>query len=396
MEERAIPVKFEDLSKPVVEPEIRTEADLVRKEKRDVTRRNFLTIAAATAASIGMSSDAFAQAFRDRYNPDAPPTRYPEPDVIPLDKRFKYKLGNTTIRRHYRGTLWAEGVAWCGSGRYLVWSDIPRNEALRFLEEDEHVSRQFRYPSGNSNGNTFDYQGRQIAFCHGTRQVVRYENTGTMTVLASEYNGKEFNAPNDGAVNALDHSLFFTDPGYGSLMNYEGNRLPESKGSASPIQKEAVYRISADGKLTKLTDECWKPNGLCFSPDFKKCYVADTGASHYGDKGAKMEILVWDVNGDKLTNRKVFASTEYNGKTGAADGIRADEDGNIWAGMGWVGDGYDGVHIFAPNGDRIGFIRMPEIIGNITFGGSKRNQLFMAGSQSLYSVIVETKGAHIA
>jgi gluconolactonase len=136
MRERAIPIKYVDMTKPAVEPEIRTEADLARKEKRDMTRRNFLSIAAATAASVGMSKDAFAQAFRDRYSPDAPPTRYPEPDVMPLDKRFRYKLGNTTIMRHYRGTLWAEGVAWCGSGRYLVWSDIPRNEALRFLEED--------------------------------------------------------------------------------------------------------------------------------------------------------------------------------------------------------------------------------------------------------------------
>ncbi len=395
MEERAIPVKFLDVSKPVVEPEIRTEADLQRKEKRDVTRRNFLKIAAATAASIGMSKEAFAQAFRDRYSPDAPPTRYPEPDVIPLDKRFKYKLGNTTILRLYRGTLWAEGCAWSGQGRYVVWSDIPASENLRWNEEDGHVGRQFRYPSGNSNGNTFDYEGRQISFCHGTRNVIRYEHNGTVTVLASKYNGKEFNAPNDGMVNRLDDSLFWTDPGYGSLMNYEGNRLPESATSASPIQKEAVYRIDKSGKLTMLTDEVWKPNGLCFSPDMKKCYIADTGASHYGDKGAKMEILVFDVSGEKLTNRKVFASTEYKGTTGAADGLRCDEDGNIWGGFGWVGDDYDGVHIFAPNGDRIGFIRMPEIIGNITFGGSKRNRLFMAGSQSLYAVYVETRGGTI-
>jgi gluconolactonase len=225
--------------------------------------------------------------------------------------------------------------------------------------------------------------------------VIRYEHNGTVTVLASKYNNKEFNAPNDGMVNGLDGSLFWTDPGYGSLMNYEGNRLPESATSASPLQKEAVYRTDKAGKLTLLTDEVWKPNGLCFSPDFKKCYIADTGASHYSAKGAKMEILVFDVDGDKLKNRKVFTSTEFNGKTGAADGIRCDEDGNVWAGCGWVGDGYDGVHIHAPNGDRIGFIRMPEIIGNITFGGTKRNRLFMAGSQSLYSVYVETRGGTI-
>ena len=384
--------KFEDLSKPPVAPEIRTEADLKRKEAREVTRRNFLGIAAFTAAAIGMSKEAFAQSFRDRYNPDAPPTRYPEPDVMVLDKRFKYKLGNTPIMRLHRGMMWAEGPAWNMQGRYMLCSDIPNDSQIRWIEEDGHVTTTFRYPSGNSNGNFFDYEGRQISCCHGTRRVIRYENTGGFTVLADSYNGKGLNAPNDGEVNALDGSIFFTDPGYGALMNYEGHRTPESASSPSPIQKEAVYRIDKAGKLTKLTDEVWKPNGLCFSPDFKKCYIADTGASHYGDKGVKPNIWVFDVDGDKLKNRKEFTSTELNGKSGFADGIRCDADGNVWAGMGWVGDGYDGVHIHAPNGDRIGMIRMPEIIANLCFGGSKGNRLFMAGSQSIYAVYVETTG----
>jgi gluconolactonase len=392
MEERAIPLKFEDLSKPRVEPEIRTEEDLKRKEARALTRRNFLAYAATIAASVGMSKEVFAQQFSDRYSPDAPPTRYPEPDVMPLDKRFKAKLGNTTIVRLYGGMMWSEGPAWNHVGRYALWSDIPNNEQLRWLEEDGHVSRYFRYPSGNSNGNTFDFQGRQIAFEHGNRRVVRYEWNGSYTVLADKFGGKEFNAPNDGMVNMLDDSLFFTDPGYGALMNYEGHRTPESKTSPSPIQKEAVYRIDKSGKLDKLTDEVWKPNGLCFSPDYKKCYIADTGASHYGDKGVKPNIWVFDVDGAKLKNRKEFTSTEMNGKFGFADGIRCDEDGNVWAGMGWVGEGYDGVHIHAPNGDRIGYIRMPEIISNLVFGGSKRNRLIMTGSQSIYAVYVETTG----
>ena len=148
-----------------------------------------------------------------------------------------------------------------------------------------------------------------------------------------------------------------------------------------------------------MTEDIHKPNGLCFSPDYKKLYIADTGASHYKD--AKRNIKVWDVvnGGTQLTKGREFASMELelNGETvaGFADGIRADVDGNIWASAGWVGDGYDGVHIFAPDGTRIGQIRLPEICSNVCFGGQKRNRLFMTGSQSLYAVYVETQGAHI-
>jgi gluconolactonase len=275
----------------------------------------------------------------------------------------------------------------------LLWSDIPSNEQLRWLEEDGHVARRFRFPSGNSNGNTLDFQGRQIACEHGNRRVVRYEYNGSVTVLADSFEGKQFNAPNDAVVHPDDGAIWFTDPGYGSLMNYEGNRA--DTGSVQPFQKEAIYRIDAGtGNIEKVTDEIFKPNGLCFSPDYKKLYVADTGASHYPD--APKNIKVWDVvNGNRLANGREFTSMEYQGKAGFADGIRADVDGNIWASAGWVGDGYDGVHVFAPNGDRIGLIKLPEICSNVCFGGSKRNRLFMTGSQSLYAVYVETQGAHI-
>ena len=354
----------------------------------DLGRRSFLAAATAIAGVTAMSSTSFARNF----GPDAEPVRYPEPDVVGLDKRFKYKLGNTPILRLYRGTLWAEGPAWNGVGRYLLWSDIPNNEQLRWMEEDGHVGRQFRYPSGNSNGNTFDYQGRQIACEHGNRRVVRYEYDGSITVLAQQFDGMDFNAPNDAVVHPDDGSIWFTDPGYGSLMNYEGNRL--NTGSPRPLQKEAVYRIDGQtGSITKVADQPYKPNGLCFSHDYKIMYVADTGASHYPE--ASPNIWAYDIDGAKLTNAREFCSMELDGKKGFADGIRCDEDGNVWASAGWVGDGYDGVHIFAPNGDRIGQIRLPEICSNVCFGGSKRNRLFMTGSQSLYAVYVETKGAHI-
>ncbi|MGH6814720.1 MAG: SMP-30/gluconolactonase/LRE family protein [Hyphomicrobiaceae bacterium] len=375
--------RFEDLAvKPVRTPAERAAA---------LDRRGFLTAAAGLAAITAMPQDAFARNF----GPDAPPQRYPEPDVVPLDeKRFKYKLGNTPIQRLYTGTLWAEGPAWSGVGRYLLWSDIPNDENLRYLEEDNHVSRRFRYPAGNSNGNTFDYQGRQIACQHGTRKVVRYEHSGKTTVLAEKFDGKDFNAPNDAVVHPNDGAIWFTDPGYGSLMEYEGNRLKESAASPRPIQKEAIYRIDAQsGNIVKVADQPLKPNGLCFSHDYKKLYVADTGKSHYPD--AKSQIWVFDVEGTTLKNAKTFASMDLGGKTGFADGIRCDEDGNVWASAGWVGDGYDGVHIFAPDGARIGQIRLPEICSNVCFGGTKRNRLFMTASQSLYAVYVETRGAHI-
>ncbi len=374
-----------------------------RNGQFDLGRRGFLAAAAATATTFATQA-----LFGRDYGKNAPPVRYPDPDIVVLDPRFaKYKIGNTPIQRIYHSPdmLWAEGPAWSAVGRYLLWSDIPNNVQLRWLEEDGHVSTRFRYPAGNSNGNTFDFQGRQIACEHGNRRVVRYEHDGSIKVLADSFDGKPFNAPNDAVVHPNDGAVWFTDPGYGSLMNYEGEKAPNN--SLQPYQKEAVYRLDVStGKLTKVTDDIYKPNGLCFSPDYKKLYVADTGASHYAD--APKNIKVWDVvDGTTLKGGREFASMELemveklgnastsSKKAGFADGIRADVDGNIWASAGWVGDGYDGVHIFAPDGVRIGQILLPEICSNVCFGGAKRNRLFMTASTSVYAVYVETRGAHI-
>lgn len=394
MSDNTIKPKFIDLATPLEKPRIDSEEQQAAWEKRmhrGISRRGFMGAVATTAAITTMSKTAFARNFE--LWPDEP-VRYPTPTVKPLDPRFKYKLGNAPIMRMYRGTLWAEGCAWNGVGRYLLWSDIPSNEQLRWLEEDGHVSRQFRYPSGNSNGNTFDFQGRQISCEHDTHALVRYGYDGKREVLADKSpEGNPLNAPNDAVVHPNDGAIWFTDPGYGGLMNYEGRR--EGTGSPQPLQKESVYRLATDGKLTRVADEPFKPNGLCFSADYKKMYVADTGASHYDD--AKNIIWQYDISSDgsSLSNPRVFADMTYEGRSGFADGIRCDEDGNIWASAGWVGDGYDGVHIFSPEGDRIGIIEMPEIVSNVCFGGSKRNLLFMTGSQSLYATYVETTGAHI-
>lgn len=349
------------------------------RSKLTMDRRVFIagTVAATlTTAALGQSRD---------FGPNAAPQRYPDVDIKVLDKRFgKYKIGNTPIERLFTGMLWAEGPAWNAANRYLVWSDIPNDIQHRWIAEDGHVS-SFRYPANNTNGNTFDWEGRQLSCEHASRRVVRFEHDGKVTVLADKWQGKPFNAPNDIVVHP-DGGIWFTDPGYGSMGEYEGNM-------GELYWKEAVYRI--DSKTTKIemvTDAAEKPNGLCFSPDYKKLYLADTGAPG--------NITEWNViDGRKLTNRREFVSMKQQMKDGSfaggADGIRADVDGNIWAGAGWAGEGYDGVHIIAPDGQRIGQILLPEICSNICFGGPKRNRLFMTASRSLYSVYVNTQGAHI-
>jgi gluconolactonase len=280
----------------------------------------------------------------------------------------------------------AEGPAWSAGGRYLVWNDIPGNVKYRWLDDDGHVSI-FQKPSYHGNGNTFDWQGRLLCCENDTHRVVRYEHDGRVTVIAESWQGKPLNEPNDVVVHP-DDGIWFTDAGYGSLR--QGGDLVLSI-------KEAVYRVDGKtGKMEMVTDAMFKPNGLCFSPDYKRLYIAETGQSDYAN--APRNIMDFEVvDGQKLRGGKEFASMKLKDEaSGGADGIRADADGNIWASAGWAGPGYDGVHIFAPDGQRIGQILLPEVCANVCFGGEKRNRLFMTASQSLYSVYVNVQGAHCA
>ena len=339
-------------------------------------RRTFMNLTAGAATAL-----AFDPLTRAMGQQTKTPVAYPDPAVEVVDPRFaKYRVQSAAVERLYTGTRWAEGPVWFGDGRYLVFSDIPNNRMLRWLEDTGEVS-VFRSPSNYSNGNTRDRQGRLITCEHDSRRVTRTEHDGTITVLADHFQGKPFNAPNDLAVHS-DGAIWFTDPGYGIMSNYEGHRatfeLPTN-----------VYRLDPNTRdVTLVVGDMDKPNGICFSPDEKKLYIVDTGEpKHPGDP---RPIRVYDVDdGKRLKNGRMFA----NLAPGSSDGIRCDVDGNVWSAAGWGPDGFNGVHVFAPDGGLIGKIHLPETCANLCFGGAKRNRLFMAASQSLYAVYVGTEGA---
>lgn len=308
---------------------------------------------------------------------------YPDPAVEVVDPRFtKYRVINAAVQRLYTGTRWAEGPVWFGDGRYLLFSDIPNNRMLRWLEDTGEVS-VFRSPSNYSNGNTRDRQGRLITCEHDSRRVTRTEHDGTITVLADHYQGKPFNAPNDLAVHS-DGAIWFTDPGYGIMSNYEGHK------AAFELPCN-VYRLDPTTReMTVVANDMDKPNGICFSPDEKKVYIVDTGEpKHPNDP---RPIRVYDVDdGKRLKNGRLFV----NMAPGTSDGIRCDVDGNVWSAAGWGPDTFNGVHVFAPDGMLIGRIHLPETCANLCFGGAKKNRLFMAASQSLYALYVGTEGAQV-
>jgi gluconolactonase len=405
--------------------------DLAERRERDsaLSRRTLIKAMGAGAGALALGSAA-ARA-QDAMGPVSPPTTvsspprdfgpggapttyFWDPDVIAVDPSFNGVMQpNTSIERLWTGALWAEGPAWNAVGKYLVFSDIPNNRQMRYIDDDGRVT-VFRMPSNNSNGNTFDFEGRQISCEHLMRRVVRYELDGSDTVLADSFEGKRLNSPND-AVPHPDGSVWFTDPPYGGQL-YEG--APDVGGGPSnaagllnptlgqppgigewrrelPTQ---CYRWDPNGTLTMVATEeqAPDPNGLCFSPDYKTLYVASTGKGP-GDTGpgGKGQVFAFDVGDDnKLTNHRLFSDCVVDGVKCGPDGLRCDVSGKLWASSNAGRNvGYNGVTVWTPDAKLIGRVRLPEVCGNVCFGGPKRNRLFMAGSQSLYAVYTGTQGA---
>ena len=305
-----------------------------------------------------------------------PSPRYPDPRVEVLDPRFlKYRLFHATVERLHTGCRWSEGPVWFGDGRYLLWSDLP-NERIMKWDESSETASVYRNNSNISNGNTRDRQGRLLSCEHASRRVTRTEYDGSITVIADSFEGKRLNSTNDIIVKS-DGSIWFTDPPFGLLGWYEG----------APAEQELptnIYRVDPiSGKIEAVCTTVERPNGLCFSPDEKLLYVVESGAT-------PRRIRLFDVSGDgRLTNDRVFKTAEPGG---SPDGFRCDEEGNLWAGWG-MGEGLDGVRIFAPDATQIGHIHLPERCANLCFGGAKRNRLYMAASHSLYALYVNVRGA---
>ncbi len=304
-------------------------------------------------------------------------TRYPDPAVEVIDPSFaQYRVFSAAVERLATGFRWCEGPVWFGDQRSLLWSDIPNNRIMRWDEETGATS-VFRKPSDHANGNTRDRQGRLVTCEHGGRRVTRTEYDGSITVIADSYQGKPLNSPNDVVVKS-DGSIWFTDPPFGILGNYEGHK-------AKPESGQNVYRVDgASGEITAVATDVDGPNGLCFSPDENKLYLVASRAT------PNRLIYVYDVvDGRTLANGRVF----IDAGPGTPDGFRCDIDGNLWCGWGMGSDELDGVVIYNPAGKLIGRIRLPERCANLCFGGLKRNRLFMAASQSIYALYVNTQGA---
>lgn len=293
-----------------------------------------------------------------------------------LDPRFARLFnGSAHVEKLYTGCRWAEGPAWFGAGRYLVWSDNPNNRMMRYDETDGSVS-VFREPSNNSNGNTVDRQGRLVTCEHQARRISRTEHDGTIVTIADRWQGKRLNSPNDVVVKS-DGSIWFTDPTYGIDSDYEGDK------AESEIGASYVYRVDpATGAVEAVITDMVKPNGLAFSLDERQLYVVDTGRTHGAEHPAHMRVF--DVSDDgKVSGGRVFADCTV----GLFDGFRLDDQGRIWT------SAADGIHCYDPDGTLIGKVKVPEVVANCVFGGIKRNVLYICGTTSLYAVRLMVNGA---
>nr|WP_199414548.1 MULTISPECIES: SMP-30/gluconolactonase/LRE family protein [unclassified Cupriavidus] len=307
----------------------------------------------------------------------AEPVRYPDARVQALSPRFeKYHLPLAAIDRIAVGCRWSEGPVWFGDGRYLLWSDVPNDRILRWDEETGNTS-VFRSPSNHANGNTRDRQGRLVTCEHVGRRVTRTEYDGSITVLADRYDGKPLNSPNDVVVKS-DGSIWFTDPPFGIAGYYQGEK-------ATSELPERIYRIDpVSGRLDIVADDVSGPNGLAFSPDEEVLYVIESRT-----RPRRIRAFQVSEGGQALGDSRVL----IDAGPGTPDGFRVDIDGNLWCGWGMGTPELDGVRIFAPDGEPIGHISLPERCANLCFGGRHRNRLFMASCTSIYTLYVNTQGA---
>lgn len=286
------------------------------------------------------------------------------------DERFRAMApDDAQLVRHHTGMDWAEGPVYFAEGDYVLWSDIPNDVILKYSDADG-VS-VFRQPCGYTNGHYRDLEGRLLSCEHGGRRVSRTEADGTVVTLADNYEGKKLNSPNDLAVKS-DGSIWFTDPPYGILSDRQGHKAESELGACY------VFRLEPDtGALEIVADDFDRPNGICFSPDESVLYVSDTGEPGH--------IRAFDVvDGRSLANSRVFAEVS----PGKSDGFRSDTDGNIFT------SARDGIHVYSPQSELLGKILTPEnAVANCCFGGSERNRLYIAADKSLYSVVLNAKGA---
>jgi gluconolactonase len=372
-----------------------------------VTRRALMTGAAALAPTLALAKPIFGTPPSvvsnpaRQWGPDAPPEIFPDPDIIALDRSFGgLLLGISGIHRLQTGFQWAEGPAWCAEGQYALFSDVKGDTQYRYVWETAQFSA-FRKPSYNSNGNSFDFEGRQISTQDFFRRVVRWEHDGSMTVIADNFHGTPLNSPNDLAAHP-DGSIWFTDPAYGGILS-EGHPDAPGQGSNAKGLYDPAIGIPGSGLVGGMKQTLpvnvyrWDPsgrldvvmgpqnneiaNGICFSPDYKTVYIVSSG-----------RILAADVAGHGIANLRTYTDCMIDGVHCGPDGMRADRAGNIWSGSN-APLGYAGVTVWNPGGKAIGRLRLPEVCANLCFAGPKRDHVFMTASQSIYMLRVNIQGA---
>ena len=294
-----------------------------------------------------------------------------------IDNRFARKvLGSARLEELHSGSRWTEGPVWFSDHDCLYFSDIPNQRVLRYLAADNSIST-YQQPSNFANGHTRDRQGRLISCQHGTRSVTRMEADGSVTMLADSFEGRKLNSPNDVVVRS-DGSIWFTDPSYGILSDYEGYAAPQEQ----PVR--GVYRIDGEtGAISLMVGDFVQPNGLAFSPDESVLYVADSGASHDPNAPRHIRAFAVEGGGHRVRDLGPFAVIDK----GVPDGFRLDTDGWIWC------SAADGVQVFDETGKLCGRIRVPQTVSNLTFGGPRRNRLFITATTSLYALYVNARGA---